>query len=390
MYLGPSGPCNVSGYGSRMFHSGTARLDRRTKDLTKRLTPADIAIIDHVDMDRVSAEGLVASGVEVVVNAARSISGAYPNVGPLILARNGVAILDDVGTAVFDAVREGQEISIRGDEIYLEDRVVARGRRLSVAGIEASMEEAKASLGGQLDRFARNTIEYLEKEKSLLTDEMWVPETKVEIAGRHVLVVVRGYDYKEDLTALSPYIREMRPVLIGVDGGADAIMEAGFAPDIVVGDMDSVSDAALKSGAELIVHAYADGRCPGMERLDELGLAGTPWPLAATSEDLALLLGWEAGADLIVALGTHANLIEYLDKGRSGMASSFLVRLKVGPKLVDAKGVNKLYRATVAPVHLLALVAAAIVVVSVLVFVSPGVRSFLELMLLSARAAIGV
>ena len=183
----------------------------------------------------------------------------------------------------------------------------------------------------------------------MLTDETWVPETKVEIYGRHVLVVVRGYDFKQDLDALKPYVREMRPVLVGVDGGADAIMEAGFTPDIIVGDMDSVTDAALKSGAQLIVHAYADGRAPGMERLVQLGLEGTPWPLAATSEDLALLLAWESGADLIVAVGTHANLVEYLDKGRKGMASSFLVRLKVGPKLVDAKGVNKLYRASVEP-----------------------------------------
>lgn len=373
-----------------MYHSGTAKLDRRTKDLTKRLTRADIAIIDHEDMDRVSAEALVETGVEVVVNAAQSISGAYPNIGPLILARNGVTLIDNVGPSVFDVIREGQQIAISEDAIFLDGEVVASGRRLSVAGIEEAMTAAKASLGGQLDRFARNTIEYLEKEKSLLTDEMWVPKTKVNISGRHVLVVVRGYDYKEDIRALTPYIREMRPVMIGVDGGADAIREAGFTPDIIVGDMDSVSDEALKGGAQLIVHAYADGRCPAMARLDELGLKGTPWPLAATSEDLALLLGWESGADLIVALGTHANLIEYLDKGRPGMASSFLVRLKVGPRLVDAKGVNKLYRASAGPKDLLALVAAALVVMTVLVLVSPGVRSFLALILLSARAALGV
>ena len=369
-----------------MRHEGIAKLDRRTKDLTKRLGPDDIAIIDHVDMDRVSAEALLSTGVEVVVNASASISGAYPNVGPLLLTRGGVTLIDAVGAEVFDCLREGDLVQVVGEEIRLGGKVCARGTRLSVTAIEAKMEQAKLGIGELLDRFARNTIEYLENERSLLTDEMWVPETTVDFVGRHALVAVRGYDFKEDMRALAPYIREMKPILIGVDGGADAIIEAGFSPDIIVGDMDSVTDEALRSGAQLIVHAYPDGRAPGMERLDELGVKGVAWPLAATSEDLALLLPWEAGAELIVAVGTHANLIEYLDKGRSGMASTFLVRLKVGPKLVDAKGVNKLYRSTIGPSHLILIVLAALVVVSVLVWISPAARTFLELIVLRLRA----
>ncbi len=372
-----------------MRHQGIARLDKRTKDLTKRLGPENVAIIDHVDMDRVSAEGLIETGVEVVVNAAPSISGAYPNVGPLLLTRAGVTLIDDAGQAVFEQIREGDTVDVIGDDVMLGGKLVAHGTRLSTQDIEAKMEAAKAGLGDQLDRFARNTIEYLEREQSLLTDDMWVPQTRVSLHGRHVLVVVRGYDFKADLTALRPYIREMHPVLIGVDGGADAIMEAGFTPDIIVGDMDSVSDAALRSGAQLIVHAYADGRAPGMERLDSLGLEGVAWPLAATSEDLALLLGWESGADLIVAVGTHANLVEYLDKGRRGMASTFLVRLKVGPKLVDAKGVNKLYRASIGPTQLLPIVLAALVVVTAVLLISPFARSYVELVILRIQTWFG-
>jgi len=374
-----------------MRHQGIARLDKRTKDLTQRLGPEDVAIVDHVDMDRVSAESLLSTGVEVVINASPSISGAYPNVGPLLLTRGGVTLIDAVGPAIFDAVHEGQLIEVVGDEVRLDGRTVASGVRLSVTAVEQKMEAAKASLGDQLDRFARNTIEYLEKEREILTDETWVPPVTTDIHGRHVLVVVRGYDFKEDIDALTPYIREFRPVLVGVDGGADAIMEAGFRPDVIVGDMDSVTDTALTSGAELVVHAYADGRAPGMERLEKLGVAegAHTWPLAATSEDLALLLAWECGADLIVALGTHANLVEYLDKGRKGMASTFLVRLKVGPKLVDAKGVNKLYRATVGPRHLMVLVAAALVVMTSVLLISPEVRSFLELVVLRVRVWLG-
>lgn len=374
-----------------MRHQGIAKLDTRTKDLVKRLGPDDVAIIDHVDMDRVSAESLLASGAEVVVNAAPSISGAYPNVGPLILTRGGVTLIDAVGVGIFDRLSEGDLIEVVGDEIRRDGQTIATGTRLSVTSVEERMEAAKDNLGQQLDRFARNTIEYLEREKAIITDETLVPSVKVPIYGRHVLVVVRGYDFKEDIETLKPYIRELRPVLVGVDGGADAIRDAGFKPDIIVGDMDSVSDDVLTSGAELIVHAYPDGRAPGMERLNALGVGSDAhvWPLAATSEDLALLLAWESGADLIVAVGTHANLVEYLDKGRKGMASTFLVRLKVGPKLVDAKGVNKLYRTSVGPSHLIMLVIAALAVVTALILISPVVRSFLELAILRIRVFTG-
>jgi uncharacterized membrane-anchored protein len=373
-----------------MKYRGTARLDKRTKDLVKRLGRDDVAIIDHVDMDRVSAEGLLETGVEVVVNASRSISGAYPNLGPLILARAGVQILDAVGPEVFELVKEGNSVEVAGEELLVDGRVVVTGQRLTVSSIEAAMEEAKSGLGDQLDRFARNTLEFLEREKALLTEGAGVPRTRTVLSGRHVLVVVRGYDYREDLRTLTSYIREVRPVLIGVDGGADAIREAGFVPDIIVGDMDSVSDEALTSGAELIAHAYPDGTCPAMERITALGQDAIAWSIGATSEDLALLLAYESGADLIVAVGTHANLVEYLDKGRKGMASTFLVRLKVGPRLVDAKGVSKLYRTSVRPMDLMLLAGAAVVAVSVIITISPMARSMLELVLLRMRAWIGI
>jgi uncharacterized membrane-anchored protein len=373
-----------------MRFQGTARLDKRTKDLVKRLGRNDIAIIDHVDMDRVSAEALLETGVEVVVNAAASISGTYPNLGPLVLVRGGVRLIDDVGHEIFDRVNEGDRIEIAGGDVLKNGEVVARGSRLTAVMVESAMENAKGGLDQQLESFARNTLEYLDREKAMLTEGVSAPVTRTVIAGRHALVVVRGYDYKEDLRALSPYVREVRPVLIGVDGGADAIREAGFKADIIVGDMDSVSDEVLGSGAELIVHAYADGRCPGEARLRELGLEGTSWAMAGTSEDLALLLAYEAGAELIVAVGTHANLIEHLDKGRKGAASTYLVRLKVGPKLVDAKGVSKLYRASVKPSQLIILVAAALVTVTTTVLISPQARTLVSLLVLKLRATIGL
>ena len=144
-------------------------------------------------------------------------------------------------------------------------------------------------------------------------------------------MVVRGLDYKHDLRALRAYIREYRPVLIAVDGGADALIDDGRTPDIIIGDFDSLSPVALHCGAELVHHVHPDGRAPGIERLATAGVSFERFVAEGTSEDAALLLAFEAGAELIVAVGTHATMVEFLDKGRRGMASTFLTRLRLGP-----------------------------------------------------------
>ena len=349
---------------------GTARLDRRTKRLTPRIKPGEIAIIDHVDIDRVSADALVSCKVAAVVNAAPSTSGRYPNLGPEILLAAGIPLLDAVGDTVFGEVGDGDEVRLHGDTLYAGERVLAVGTEQDAETITASMAEARAGLAAQLEAFAANTMEYLLKERDLLLDGVGVPEITTPIEGRHVLLVVRGYDYREDLRVLRPYIREYRPILIGVDGGADALLEAGYSPDLIVGDMDSVSDEALRGGAEVVVHAYADGYAPGLQRVQELGVHATVFPAAGTSEDVAMLLADEAGASLIVAVGTHATLVEFLDKGRQGMASTFLTRLRVGGKLVDAKGVSRLYRSRISNWSLVALVLATLVTMAAAVYVS--------------------
>src|SRR3954447_12346167 len=351
--------------------TGTVRLDRRTKNLTKRLRPGDIAVIDHQDVDRVSADSLVACRVAAVVNAAPSISGRYPNLGPEILVSAGIPLLDDVGKEVFTKLKEGARVRLDGDTLYAEDgTVVAKGAAQTADTVAAAMLDAKAGLSTQLEAFAANTMEYMKRERALLLDGVGVPDVETQIEGRHVLVVVRGYDYKEDLGALRSYIRDYRPVLIGVDGGADALREAGYQPDMIIGDMDSVSDDVLRCGAEVVVHAYADGRAPGLARVQDLGVEAITFPAAATSEDIAMLLADEKGAKLIVAVGTHATLVEFLDKGRGGMASTFLTRLRLGGKLVDAKGVSRLYRSRISTTALVVLVLAAFVAIGAALAVS--------------------
>jgi uncharacterized membrane-anchored protein len=359
---------------------GTARIDRRTKRLVKRLQPGDIAIIHHEDLDRVAAETLVDAAPLAVVNVAESITGRYPNLGPLLLCQAGIPLVDGVGPEIIDLVDEGAPLTVDGDRVLVGGEPVATGIRQTTETVEAAVELARANMGPELERFAENTVEYIRHEIELLTNELDLPELQCEIEGRHVLIVVRGIDYKEDLSLIrrSGYLRDLRPVVIGVDGGADALLEVGAVPDIIIGDFDSVSERALRCGAQLIVHGYLDGRAPGAKRLDDLGLPYAVFSAPGTSEDIAMLLAYQEGAELMVAVGTHNSMVEFLDKGRAGMASTFLVRMKVGDALVDAKGVSRLYNQTVRTRDLLWMILAACFTLVVALSLSEPVRLVLR------------
>jgi uncharacterized membrane-anchored protein len=354
--------------------TGAIRIDRRTKNLLHRIRPGEIAIILHDDLDQVAAEGLVERGAVAVVNCHRSITGRYPNAGPLVLARANVPLIDGVGEDILERVREGDSVSIVGPDIFFGEEIVGSGTLLDGDALDRALAEAQAAMGEELERFVRNTMEYLQVERDLVLRGEGLPDLKTKLHGRAAVVVVRGHEYRQDLRTLRPYISDMHPVLIAVDGAADALLDEGLKPDVIIGDMDSVSTNALTCGAEVVVHAYPDGRAPGLERVQALGLTPSVLASAGTSEDIALLLAYESGSDLIVAVGAHDNLVEFLDKGRNGMASTFVVRLKVGPKLVDAKGVNRLYRSQVKTRDIVLLVAAAIVAMVVAASLSPALR----------------
>jgi uncharacterized membrane-anchored protein len=350
----------------------TARLDRRTKKLADRLAAGDIAIIDHADLDRVSAESLIRRQVSAVVNVAPSISGRYPNLGPQLLVGAGVPLVDDVGPDVFDQVKDGKSVRLDGDTLYLGDTIVAKGTVQTADSVAADMAAARDGLAEQVRGFVANTLDYITRDSELLIDGMRVPQLRTKLDGRHALVVARGYQYREDLRALRSYIREFRPVIIAVDGGANALLESGYRPDLIVGDMDSVSDKALRCGAELVVHSYPNGYAPGLPRVQDLGLESVLCPASGTSEDVAVLLADEEGAALIVAVGMRFSLVEFLDKGRSGMASAVLTRIRVGDKIVDAKGVSRLYRNRISGWALMMLALAAAVTILVAIGYNPA------------------
>jgi uncharacterized membrane-anchored protein len=357
---------------------GPARVGRRTKDMIRRLVPGDIAVIDHVDLDRVAADGLIEAGVVAVVNASASISGRYPNGGPIRVVRAGIPLLDAAGKEIMERVREGDTLRIVDGEIWRGDELLTTAKVLSEPEIEDAMEEARTAIGGELERFADNTLEYIRREARLTFEPLVLPPLRTQFAGRHALVVVRGHDYRSDLAALRSYIREYRPVLIGVDGGADALLENGLTPDIIIGDFDSVSEKALRCGAELVHHVHPDGRAPGRENLAEWGVDYHEFVAEGTSEDVAMMLAYESGSQLIVAVGTHATMVEFLDKGRRGMASTFLTRLRLGPALVDAKGVSRLYEGRVRRIDMFMLVGAALFAMVVVGIMSEPVHVFLR------------
>ena len=321
---------------------GTARLGRRTKELVKRLGPGDVAVIDHRNLDRIAAEELVASGVRATLNASPSSDGSYPNTGPLALVRAGVPLID-AGPELFELIADGDRVEIEGGRISSEGTLMAEGRPLRAEELARDLDAQRARIDRALKDFTENTLAHLREEGGLLSGAIDLPETRTRFRDRHVLIVVRGTDHIRDLRALRAYIEDVNPVLVGVDGGADAIIREGLRPDVVLGDMDSAGEAALRSGAELIVHAYSDGRAPGAERLRRLALPHTVLPSAGTSQDVAMLLAFEKGASLIVSVGTHFNLVEFLERRRGGMSSTFLTRLRIGETLVDAKGVSHLY-----------------------------------------------
>ena len=369
---------------------GNARLGRRTKELVRRLHAGDVAIIDHADLDRVAAEDLVASRVRAVVNVASFSTGRYPNAGPLLLAQAGVRLIDAPAAPLFEELRDGDPVTIVGGEVRRNGTVLAAGRVLSADELAERLSDQRDRVDAALAAFAENTMARLREEGQLLAGRLELPRVRTSFRDRHALIVVRGSTYRKDLRALRAYIRDVHPVVVGVDGGADAILQAGLRPDMVLGDMDSASDEALRCGAELVVHAYPDGRAPGCERLERLGLDHQTLRIIGTSQDAAMLLAHEKGAGLIVSVGAHFNLVDFLERSRDGMSSTFLTRLRIGELLVDAKGVSRLYNPGVTSRQLGLFFVAALVLLIIVIITTPALSDLMDLIWLKLKIILGI
>ena len=378
--------------------TGQVRSGRRTKLLVKHLLRGEVALIDHLDIDRVSAEELIAAGAVAVLNCSPSSGGSYPNLGPQLLVEAGVLLLDLPDDSLFDLLSDGDRVLVRASqsaaglaggpahgEVLRSGEVLASGEVLDLARVCAETEARRREVGKALERFAHNTIEHMREERELLAGRIELPRFATDFRDRSTLVVVRGVGHQRDLRALRPFIRDMRPVIVAVDGGAEALLEAGLTPDMIVGDMDSAGESALRCGAELVVHSYPDGRAPGRRRLEELGVNFKLVPAPGTSQDVALLIAAEKGARLIVSVGSQFNLVEFLDRNRKGMSSTFLTRLRIGEILVDAKGVSRLYRPRPGLTPLLVVIAAGLIAMIAVVWMTPALRDVVELLWLKLQ-----
>ncbi|HBG01313.1 MAG TPA: hypothetical protein DDW87_07055 [Firmicutes bacterium] len=367
---------------------GKVRLGKRTKELATVLEPREIAVIAHEDLDAVGAAGLIEAGVLAVINACSSLTCRYPNLGPQMLWDHQVPLLDNVGERIFDLLTDGDLVEIQGRKVLRSGEIICVGSVVTDYVIKERHRLATLNLPRELDRFVTNTLDYALREKEVLLGNIAFPVMVADLRRKTVVVVVRGIGYREDLKVLGPFIQEARPIMLGVDGGADALIASGYRPHIIVGDMDSVSDSALRSGAQLIAHAYPDGRCPGEERLARLQVPYHVVAAPGTSEDLGLLLAHEEGADLIVLVGSHSNMIDFLEKGRPGMASTFLTRLKIGPILLDAKKVSELYRPS-GSLNAVPVILAALIPILLFIALASPWRHYIRLLWLQLRLIAG-
>jgi len=370
--------------------AGPARIGRRTKRLVKELKPGAVAVLDHKDLDRVSAEDLIAAGVLAVLNCSPSSTGAYPNMGPLLLVQAGIHLVDLPDDSLFERISDGEAIIVRGGEVRRGSKVLAIGEVQEPEAVRAATDERRREIGDALEAFAQNTIEHMLEERELLSGRIELPRFDTDFRDRPALIVVRGVDHQQDLRALRPYIRDMKPAILAVDGGANALLAEGFKPDMIVGDMDSATEAALRCGAELVVHAYPNGKAPGRSHLEQLGLPFKVVPAPGTSQDVAMLIAAEKGAELIVSVGSQFNLVEFLDKNRRGMASTFLTRLRLGEILVDAKGVSRLYRPRAGAAPLVGVVLAGLLCLLAIVILTPALRDVADLLWLKLEVLLGL
>ncbi|ACC40953.1 MULTISPECIES: putative cytokinetic ring protein SteA [Mycobacterium] len=324
---------------------GTARVDRNIDRLLRRVCPGDIVVLDALDLDRITADALVESGVAAVVNASSSVSGRYPNLGPEVLVNNGVTLIDETGPEIFKKVKDGSKVRLYEGGVYSGDRRLIRGTERTDHDIADLMREAKSGLAAHLEAFAGNTIEFIRSESPLLIDGIGIPDIDVDMRRRHVVIVAEEPSAADDLKSLKPFIKEYQPVLVGVGTGADVLRKAGYRPQLIVGDPDQISTEVLKCGAQVVLPADADGHAPGLERIQDLGVGAMTFPAAGSATDLALLLADHHGAALLVTAGHNANIETFFDRTRvQSNPSTFLTRLRVGEKLVDAKAVATLYR----------------------------------------------
>lgn len=353
-----------------------ARVDSDPLRLARRLRRGEIAVIDVMDLDQRTAEAIATARPAAVLNAQESISGRYPNGGPGVLVAAGIPLVDRFGSSLL-ALRDGAKIRLSGDEVFRGDERVAGGVRQSVESVAKALELADKGMKVQLAAFTANVMDHVARESGILLEGAGLPELGVNMRGAQVVVISTGFEHEDQLKAIRPYMRDRRPIIIAVGEGADAAMKHAYAPAVIVGRVETVSDEALTSGAEVVLHDPAGGDA-GRTRIDSLGITHQKSTVAVASEDLAILLAHAGGASAIVTVGIRASLLDFLEQGKAEHEGTFLARLVAGAALVDASTVSRLYRHRYSAWTLVALVLSAFFVLGNALALTPDGAAWLR------------
>ncbi len=358
--------------------TGTARVGTPTSSVLPLLRPGDIAVIDHVDLDRDTATALVEAGVRAVVNAAPMISGRYANLGPEVLAEAGVLLVHQVGKDGIGRIQDDQQIRLLDGVVYAvlpdgQDEEIASGRAIDLDEVHHEMDRAHGDLVAHIDALAHPTGDSPRREQELLLGGRGLPDTTTQLAGRPVVVVART-DHA-DLQAIGPFVREQAPVVVAVGACANDLLGLSWAPDVVVvtaGDPGSMPSAdALRVATDVVLMAPRGSSLAEQATIEAVASAPHLVDSSATAEDLALLLAYHHDAALIVGVGLGARLEDFLGGQSAARTSSFATRLKVGDRLVDAAAVRALYAGRPASGQVALVVLAGIVALIAAISVTP-------------------
>lgn len=322
---------------------GIIKKGSKTKALIKYLNSNDIAVLNHNDIDELAAYALINSGISIILNTGLCMTGKYNSKGTSILIKNGIKLYEV--KVSYELFNDGDYVCIRDKDLIINKYNIFTNACTNVneAYVRKYTELSNTNANKELINFINNTLSYANEEKDKILFETSYPNINIKIKGRDVLIVVRGSFCESDLMALKSYIEFYKPVIIGVDGGADLLINNGYVPDILIGDMDSVSDLGIYRSKEIILHAYKNGYCPCKDRVDKMNVKYKILSMLGTSEDIAMLMAYDMGAEQIVLLGGHKCMYDFMEKGRKGMGSTLLTRIKIGEKLIDFKGISKIF-----------------------------------------------
>ena len=310
-----------------------------TRRVAARLEVGDIAVIDQLDLDLVSAQALVAARPAAVVNVRSSLSGRHPALGAAAVVESGILLVDDVGPGLLSVVRDGQTIRLHDGSLYDAKTMLGHGAVRERTDVEAAQTRARVGMAGRLEAVGADMAGYFRAHEGLLLEGVGLPPVQLKVKGRPVLIVPPGDRAATEVRALRAWVRERRPVVISADAGAESAVAARVRPDLVIGPSGS---AKIRKAERLVAEDLPEG-------------------LSATEVAVLLAVAGEAG--LVVLAGAPASYDELLDRDRETAASLFAVRLRAGDRLVDAAAVAALQRPAVSLLGALAVAAAGLIAV---------------------------